>query len=299
MKASLKTLESSTYEDTHFRNALYRPFCQKYLYFDNFWNEMRYQQYRIFATPETETENRMICLTGKASEKPFMVLMSDRLVDLHFVGPGCGTQCFPFYTYDEDGTNRRENITDWALATFRHHYNDDTISKWDIFHYNYALLHHHEYREKYQVNLKRDLPHIPFAKDFWGFVNAGKALADLHVNYESMPKYEKLQLKETPNTQRIDWQVEKMRFSKDKTQIYYNDYFTLAGIPMEAFDYRLGTRSAVEWVVDQYRVKTDKRSGIVNDPNRTDEPQYIVDLIGRVINVSLKTVEIVKNLPSL
>ena len=149
------------------------------------------------------------------------------------------------------------------------------------------------------MNLKRDLPHIPFAKDFWGFVKAGKALAALHVNYESVPKYEKLQLKETPNTQRIDWQVEKMRFSKDKTQIYYNDYFTLAGIPAEAFAYQLGTRSALEWVVDQYRVKTDKRSGIVNDPNRTDAPQYIVDLIGRVLTVSLETVEIVERLPAL
>ena len=138
------------------------------------------------------------------------------------------------------------------------------------------------------MNLKRDLPHVPFAEDFWGFANAGAALADLHVNYESVPKYEKLQLQETPNTQRIDWQVEKMRFSKDKTQIYYNDYFTLDGIPAEAFAYTLGTRSAVEWVVDQYRVKVDKRSGIRNDPNRADAPQSIVDLVGRVITVSLR-----------
>ena len=222
--------------------------------------------------------------------------MVNMIPDLHLT---VDSQCFPFYTYNEDGTNRQENITDWVLAEFRNHYNDDTISKWDIFHYNYAVLHHPDYREKYQANLKRDLPHIPFAQDFWGFANVGKALANLHVDYESVPKYEKLQLKETPNTQRIDWRVEKMRFSKDKTQIYYNDYFTLAGIPAEAFAYQLGTRSALEWVVDQYRVKVDKRSGIVNDPNRADQPRYIVDLIGRVITVSLRTVEIVKNLPSL
>ena len=185
------------------------------------------------------------------------------------------------------------------MGQFRTHYGDDTITKWDIFHYTYALLHHSEYREKYQANLKRDLPHIPFAQDFWGFANAGKALADLHVNYESAPTYPKLRLQEAPEQQQINWQVEKMRFSKDKTQIYYNDYFTLVGIPAEAFDYQLGTRSALEWVIDQYRVKTDKRSGIVNDPNRADAPQYIVDLIGRVITVSLKTVEIVKNLPAL
>ena len=297
VKSSLKKLELSTYEDTHFRTALYRPFCQKYLYFNNFWNEERYQQHRILPIPETEAENRMICVAGIGDRKGFGCLTTNKIptFDLAFEK----TQCFPFYTYDKDGTNRQENITDWALTEFRNHYNDDTLSKWDIFHYTYGLLHHPEYREKYQVNLKRDLPHIPFAEDFWGFANAGKALAALHINYESVPKYEKLQLQETPNTQRIDWQVQKMRFSKDKTQIYYNDYFTLDGIPAEVFDYRLGTRSALEWVVDQYRIKTDKRSGIVNDPNRADAPQYIVDLIGRVITVSLKTVEIVEGLPVL
>ena len=124
------------------------------------------------------------------------------------------------------------------------------------------------------------------------------ALADFHVNYESAPKYEKLKYIETLGMP-IDWRVEKMKFSRDKTQLKYNDFLTLDGIPAEAYDYRLGNRSALEWVVDQYRVKRDKRSGIVNDPNRESEPRYIVDLIGRVIYVSLRTVEIVKNLPTL
>ena len=299
VKQSLEKLELSTYQDTHFRMALYRPFCQQYLYFDHFWNERRYQQHRIFPTPENETENRVIIVSDHGFRSGFNTLMTNLISDLHTLAASDSFQCFPFYIYDEDGTNRQENITDWALAQFRTHYGDDTITKWDIFHYNYAVLHHADYREKYQANLKRDLPHIPFAQEFWGFANAGAQLADIHVNYESVPKYEKLELKETPNTQRIDWQVEKMRFSKDKTQIYYNDYFTLAGIPAEVFDYRLGNRSALEWVVDQYRVKVDKRSGIVNDPNRADEPQYIVDLIGRVITVSLRTVEIIGNLPVL
>ena len=296
VKASLKSLALSSYEDAHFRAALYRPFCQQYLYFDHFWNERRYQQHRILPTPETESENRIICVSGIGSDKPFQLLIVDVIPDLHLTGD---SQCFPFYTYDEDGTNRQENITDWALTEFQTHYGDDTITKWDIFHYTYALLHHPDYREKYQANLKRDLPHIPFAEDFEELAKAGAQLADLHVNYESVPKYEKLELKETLNARRIDWQVEKMRFSKDKTQIYYNDYFTLAGIPAEAFAYKLGTRSAVEWVVDQYRVKVDKRSGIRNDPNRADQPQYIVDLIGRVITVSLRTVKIVEGLPTL
>ena len=296
VKQSLGKLELSTYQDTHFRTALYRPFCQQYLYFDHFWNERRYQQHRIFPTPGNETENRIICVAGIGNRKGFGCFATNRIptFDLAFEK----NQCFPFYTYNEDGTNRRENITDWALTEFRKHYGDDTISKWDIFHYTYALLHHPIYREKYEMNLKRDLPHIPFAEDFWGFAEAGDQLADLHVNYESVPKYDGLKHIETPGLT-VDWRVEKMRLSKDKTQLKYNEFLTLDGIPAEVYDYRLGNRSALEWVVDQYRVKTDKRSGIVNDPNRVDQPRYIVDLIGCVITVSLKTVEIVKGLPSL
>ena len=296
VKASLKKLESSTYENTHFRTALYRPFCQKYLYFDNFWNEERYQQHRILPTPEIEAENWVICVAGIGDRKGFGCLATNKIptFDLAFEK----TQCFPFYIYDEDGTNRQENITDWALSEFRTHYGDDTITKWDIFHYNYGLLHHPAYREKYEMNLKRDLPHIPFAGDFWGFAKAGAALADLHVHYESVRKYNGLKYIETEGMP-IDWRVEKMKLSKDKTHLKYNDFLTLDGIPAEVFDYRLGNRSALEWVVDQYRVKVDKRSGIKNDPNRADQPRYIVDLIERVITVSLKTVEIVAGLPTL
>ena len=192
VKTSLTKLELNTYEDTHFRAALYRPFCEKYLYFDHFWNERRYQQHRIFPIPEVETENRVIITSDHGFRSGFNTLMTNLIPDLHALAASDSFQCFPFYIYDEDGTNQQENITDWALGQFRTHYGDDTISKWDIFHYTYALLHHPEYREKYQANLKRDLPHIPFAEDFWGFANAGKALADLHVNYESVPKYEKL-----------------------------------------------------------------------------------------------------------
>ena len=144
------------------------------------------------------------------------------------------------------------------------------------------------------MNLKRDLPHIPFAPEFWGFVEAGRQLADIHVHYEDQPQYT-LDLIEAPDMP-LDWRVEQMKFSKDKTQIKYNDFLTLVGIPAEAFQYRLGNRSALEWVVDQYRVKTDRRSGIVNDPNSADDETYIVDLIGKVIGVSLETVGIVEGL---
>ena len=277
------------------RASLFRPFTKMNLCFDRTLNHRMSVFPATFPSLNTEKENRVICINVSRTSASFYTLMVNVISDYHLTGD---SQCFPFYTYNEDGTNRRENITDWALTEFRTHYGDDTITKWDIFHYNYALLHHPAYREKYEMNLKRDLPHIPFAEDFRGFAEAGAALADLHVNYESAPKYDKLKYIETPGVP-IDWRVEKMRLSKDKTQLKYNDFLTLDGIPAEAFDYRLGNRSALEWVVDQYRVKIDKRSGIVNDPNREAEPRYIVDLIARVIHVSLKTVEIVAGLPSL
>ena len=292
LKSKLKTGTLAEFSVENVRISLYRPFTKSHLYFHRMMNECVYVFPSIFPTPDTERENRTICVSPPRTNTSFHTLMVDAIPDFHITGD---SQCFPFYTYDEDGTNRQENITDWALAEFREHYGDDTISKWDIFHYNYALLHHPTYREKYQMNLKRDLPHIPFAEDFWGFAKAGAELADLHVNYESAPKYDGLRSIEADGMP-IDWNVEKMRLSKDKTQLKYNDFLTLDGIPPEAYDYRLGNRSALEWIVDQYRVKTDKRSGIVNDPNRADQPRYIVDLIGRVIHVSLRTVEIVGRL---
>jgi predicted helicase len=225
------------------------------------------------------------------------VLATDKLPDLHLCASTDGFQCFPFYTYDEDGGNRRENITDWALEEFRSHYKDKSISKWDIFHYVYSVLHHPTYRERYAANLKRELPRIPFAPDFHSFASAGKRLAELHVEYEKQPEYplEMIEAEDAP----LGWRVEKMRLSKDKTRIVYNDFLTLAGIPPEAFEYRLGNRSALEWVIDQYQVTTDRRSGITNDPNRADDPQYIIRLIGQVTTVSLETMKIIRALPDL
>ena len=295
LKQELKNGRMTDFSHEKIRTSLYRPFTKSNLYFDRLMNQRVYVFPFIFPTSETEKENRVICVNGIGSNKSFQTLMIERISSLDILEK---TQCFPFYTYDEDGTNRRENITDWALAEFRTHYADDTITKWDIFHYNYGLLHHPDYREKYEANLKRDLPHIPFAKNFWRFAKAGARLADLHVTYESQPEYDKLKFIQTPDVP-LDWRVEKMKLSKDKTQIVYNKFLTLDGIPPKVFDYRLGTRSALEWVIDQYRVKTDKRSGITNDPNRTDDPQYIVQLIGKVITVSLETVDIVDGLPAL
>ena len=297
LKKKLENGQIAEFVEAKIRQSLYRPFTKLNLYFDRMMNDRVLLFPSIFPTPETEIENRVICLTDEGSEKPFMILMSHQLTDLHVVGPGCGTQCFPFYTYNERGKNRRENITEWALKNFRAYYQNEAITKWDIFHYIYALLHHPDYRERYQVNLKRDLPHLPYAPDFWGFAKAGRRLGKIHIGYEEMPEYQ-LAFIENREVQ-INWRVEKMKLSKDKTQLVYNDFLTLDRIPAKALEYRLGNRSALEWVINQYCVKMDDRSGIVNNPNRADDPQYIVKLIGKVITVSLETVDIVEGLPAL
>ena len=299
LKQKLKSGQIAEFAEAKLRQSLYRPFTKSHLYFDRMMTERAYVFPSIF--PTAETENRVICVSGLGSNKPFQTLMTSMIPESQMIEK---TQCFPFYTY---GSNRRENITDWALAQFRRQYQDDTINKWDIFHYIYGLLHHPEYRQRYQANLNRDLPHIPMpppmagttkkAPDFWTFAKAGARLADIHIGYEQMPAYP-LSMVETPGKP-LNWRVEKMRLSRDKTQIRYNDFLTLEGIPEKAFAYQLGNRSALEWVLDQYRVKVDKRSHIVNDPNRADDPQYIVTLIQKVITVSVETVEIVESLPVL
>ena len=296
LKQSLKKGSTIDYSPEKIRTSLYRPFTKSHLYFDRTLNERVYGLPSIFPTQQTEKENQVIMVPGVGGRTGYWCFCADVIPNQPLTSLDI-SQCFPFYTYDECGGNRRENITDWALDHFRAHYRDETITKWDIFHYVYGLLHHPGYRERYQANLKRDLPRIPFAPDFRAFAEAGARLAQLHVGYEEQPEY-RLRQVETPDMP-LDWRVEKMRLSKDKTQLRYNNFLTLDGIPAATFGYRLGNRSALEWVIDQHRVKTDKRSGIVNDPNRGDDPQYIVRLIGKVISVSLETVGIVERLPEL
>jgi len=205
-------------------------------------------------------------------------------------------QCFPYYIYTEDGTNRRENITNWALAQFQSKYGA-TVSKWDIFHCAYAMLHHPQYRERYAENLKRDLPRIPLLATQVAFetcVHIGKQLMDLHLHYEEAQEYQ-LNWQENKDVP-INWRVEKMKVSPDKATLRVNDWLTLGDIPQECYQYRLGNRSALEWVIDQYQVSTDARSWIASDPNRDDEPEYIIRLIGRVVTVSVETVKLVEEL---
>jgi predicted helicase len=291
-KESLKNLQYSVHNETSFRISLYRPFTKKYLYYDDFWNEEQYQTRHIF--PMADSNNYVISLSGIGSSKPFQVLMMNILPCLDTLEK---TQCFALYTYSKDGNNRQDNITDWALKQWQTQYKDNNITKKDIFNYVYGILHHPIYREKYSFNLKRELPHIPFAYDFWGFSRVGAKMAELHINYEAQPEYKLTWIED--ETAKVHYRLNKMTLSKDKTKIVYNDFLTLDGIPSVVFEYRLGNRSALEWIIDQYQVSTDKRSGITNDPNILDEPQYIIRLIGKIITVSLETMKLVESLPEL
>ena len=287
LKECLLRGQKAIFSEEKIRYSLYRPFCLQFLFFDEVLTHRQGQFPKIFPTPETEAENRVIWIKV-GSDWPMFALMTNIIPDLL---PQGGSQCFPFYTYNEDGSNCNENITDWALNHWQQHYQDKKITKWDIFYYTYGLLHHPQYRDKYAQNLKRELPRLPLTPKFWNISKAGHQLAELHLNYEQAKPYE---LEETENPKYpYSLEVEKMRFSKDKTQLIYNKFLTLKGIPKQAFAYKLGNRAALEWVIDQYQVKTDKRSGIVNNPNRKDDEEYILRLIGKVITVSLETLEII------
>ncbi len=282
------------FDNGKIRTCLFRPYSARFLYYDAVLVHRPGRFQEFLPTTHSENENSMLSIGGYG-RKDFAVLVGRNIFDLNFYGDP--HQCFPFYTYDPDGSNRCENLTDWALATYRERYGDDSIAKWEIFYYLYAVLHHPAYRERYAVNLKKSLPRIPFAPKFSPFAEAGKRLAELHVEYESQEEYD-LEEKRTPGAA-VDLRVERMKYDPAQGRVVYNDALTLEGIPKEVEEYRLGHRSALGWVVDQYRVKTDKRSGIVNDPNRDDDPRAILRLIGQVITVSLETVEIVKSLPDL
>ncbi|MBK9747329.1 MAG: N-6 DNA methylase [Chloroflexi bacterium] len=328
LKETLKREQYADFETAKLRSALYRPYTAQHVFFDTILNHRRGVLPSIF--PLSTSEN-VVIIVGGYGRKDFSVLISSSIPDLNFYADPA--QCFPFYVYDEDGTNRRENITDWALAQFHAHYADDTITKWDIFYYVYGLLHHPGYRQRYADNLKRELPRLPFAPNqartsppaplleargaesaspsplgegfrvrldqtesgFWTFAQAGRVLADLHLHYETVAPYA-LEYQWAKNKP-ISYRVEKMRLTKDKTALVVNPALTLAGIPAAAFDYKLGNRSALDWVIDQYQVKTDVRSGITSDPNRySDDEKYIVELVGRVVAVSVATAHLVAEL---
>jgi predicted helicase len=297
LKECLLRNDTVEWNSKRIRSYLYRPYTSGLIYFDEVLVHRRSKLPTIFPTVASEGENR--CLWLKiGSEVPFWCLTSNHIADAMTQG---GTQIIPFYTYDDEGGARRENMPLSTLVRFRNHYGGEKITKWDIFHYIYAVLHHPEYRTRYAANLRRELPRIPLggndAKTFRAYAAIGKKLADLHVNYEEAAEYPLQRVENSDEP--LNWRVEKMKLTKDKTALIYNDFLTLAGIPEAAFAYRLGNRSALEWVIDQYQVHTDPRSGITNDPNREDERDYIVKLIGKVITVSLETQKLIGQLPKL
>lgn len=310
------------------RPNLYRPFSLQNLYFDAVLNDRRGQMPHIF--PNGDTENLVIQVSGIGARAGFAALMGKWIPNLHTIDSG---QCFPLYYYEETkpddglfgangaetGLTRHDAITDAGLAHFQTTYPGQGIGKEDLFYYIYGLLHSPEYRSRFANNLAKQLPRIPAVKtfdDFKAFRDAGRALGDLHVNFETAEPY-MVTFKEgthdlIPEAQADPvkfYRVKKMKFGgkgkeKDKSTVIYNDNITMQNIPLEAYDYVVNGKPALDWVMERQVIKTDKASGIINDANdyaneTVGDPKYPMELFQRVITVSLETVKIVNGLPKL
>ncbi|HYW19244.1 MAG TPA: type ISP restriction/modification enzyme [Nodularia sp. (in: cyanobacteria)] len=286
------------YNNSSLNVALYRPYFKQHLYYDKIIVHRLYQQDSIFPI-NSNCENLLITFTDTGSQKPFMSLASNRIPDLHLNGAACGTQCLPLYRYDKEG-KRIDNITDWGLKQIQNHYQDKTITKIDIFHYTYAVLHNPEYRTKYELNLKRDFPRLPFYENFAQWVNWGKQLMELHINYETVAPY---------NLTRIDIPLKdyqktpkpKLKADKTKGNIILDDVTTLQSIPSEAWKYMLGNRCALEWILDQYKEKKPKDPTIAEKFNTyrfADYKEQVIDLLMRVCTVSVETMNIIQVMSS-
>jgi len=322
------------FEENSLTTSLYRPFTKQWQYFNRRFNEMVYQMPRIF--PDAAASNLIITTTAIGAKRGFSALISNCIADLNSME--AGAQCFPLYLYDEPEEwgeqndlfattgkperKRRDALTDEGLTYFQSAYPGEQISKEDVFYYVYGLLHSPDYRERYADNLSKELPRIPRVKtaaDFWAFSQAGRKLAELHLNYETVEPYPlKIEIVGRdssrhvglkPDLQAADYRVEKMKYGKtgkdkDLTTLHYNDKITLTGIPLEAYDYIVNGKPALDWVVERQCVKTDKDNGIVNDANdwaveTMGNPRYPLELFQRVVTVSLETIKIVQALPQL
>ncbi|WP_370152091.1 DEAD/DEAH box helicase [Ferrovibrio sp.] len=311
--------------------SLYRPFTRQWLYFDRQLNNSIYQMPRLFPMGHAKLENRVIMLKQRPPAGSQFALMTNVIPELQTDG---GTQCFPRWVYDEravlagddlaledqlsgDSPVRRDAITDVGIAHFRAAYPGEEITKDDLFYYVYGLMHSSEYRIRYADNLSKQLPRIPAVKrydDFRAFVDAGQRLGDLHCDYDDAELYPvtiaqgDLRLANIPNPASY-FRVEKMRFggkrpNLDKSTVMYNANITLTGIPLDAYEYIVNGKPALEWVMERQSVKTDKDSGITWDANAyanetMGDPTYPLKLFQRVITVSLETMKIVRSLPRL
>ncbi|WP_454778744.1 DEAD/DEAH box helicase [Georgenia muralis] len=304
------------------RTAMYRPFTKSYVYFASSMNAMQYRQNALFPTPEAQNFGYVIISPRPGTD--FAVLAVNALPDLSFFT--YAAQFFPRWRYErgeersddlfaaarptDAGWRRIDNVTDETLRAYQSRYGA-TVSKDDVFFYVYGILHSPDYREQYAGDVTKTLPRIPqveTVEDFRTFVNAGRELVTLHVGYESVEPYP---LVETGISEGNDWElyrVQKMRYkgvgkNKDRSTIVYNSHVTLSAIPEDAHRYMLGSRSALDWVMERYQIKLDRSSGIVNDPNdwsrAVDDPRYIVDLVKRIVTVSVETIRIVDALPPL
>ena len=297
--------------------GLYRPFQKLHIYFASELIESIGLSPKLFPTPNHK--NLVICVSGIGSSKDFSVIITDRIPCLDLVEK---SQCFPFYWYDnsnldimdlfsqntgnKDSYERRDGISDWVLTTVRKQYGYK-VAKEDIFYYVYGLLHSSEYRTMFATDLKKSLPRLPLVEnieDFWAFSKAGRELADLHLNYETIEPYHKCQKIYAPLANKgesINYHVEKMRFGKidsktvDKTIIYYNNAITIENIPAEAYEYVVNGKSAIEWIMERYAITTDKKSGIINDPNdwarEHNDEKYIFNLLLRISKLYYKAMQ--------
>lgn len=308
----LDKCETVNFEPEKISTILYRPFYKQLMYYGEKFLHRRGQYSQLF--PSTNSPNLIICISSIGTNSGLSVLISNCMVDTHFNGD---TQCFPLYYYDEqekinqtlfDNDNgedkfiKRDGVSDFILNQAKLIYGA-RINKEDIFYYVYGILHSTDYRTRFSNDLKKMLPRIPLVpdqKEFWAFSKAGKKLADLHIGYEEVEHCEEVKIIGAKNN---FFKVEKIRFSskEDKSQIIFNSKITIENIPLEAYEYIVNGKSAIEWVMERYQVTIHKESGIKNDPNdwATENPRYILDLLLSIITVSIETMKIVKSLPAL
>ena len=313
LEKNLKRKKKTEFEEGYIRKVLYRPFVATNCYADYTFIQMKYLTDQIF--PDGSSENRVICVTGIGSTKPFSALIADTMTDLNFHDK---SQCFPRYYYPQVGKvsdtidrlpgigeapDRIDNISDTALCAFREHYQDSTITKDAIFDYIYGVLHAPSYREQFANDLSKGLPRIPFAPDFHAFAEVGGALAVLHLGYETCEQYP-LSLVSAhngePQPHHFRLTEKAMRFATPaKTTLIINEHVRLTGIPEMAHRYVVNGRTPLEWFIDRYKIKRDKESGILNDPNGWFEnPQDLVTAIKRIVHVSVESTRIIEGLPS-
>ena len=309
LKKDLRQGNKYPFQSACLTQGLYRPFTKQWTYFDRRFNEMVYQMPRVF--PNQKVENLVICIQGTGSKKEFSCIISDTLPNYDNLEK---SQCFPLYLYDEDGSNKRDAVTDEGLAHFQSYYPELAITKEGLFYYIYGLFHSAEYRICYGDNLSKELPRIPRVKtaaDFIAFEQAGRKLAELHLNYETADCYQA-----TIDSNAIEdshYRVVKMKHPKvkrdgknenDLSTIIFNNRITIKNIPEEAYRYVVNGKSAIAWVMERQCEKEDKDSGIKNDANlwateTMGNAKYPFELLLRVITVSLETMRIVDALPAL